>query len=344
MAHLLKRRRPYRREKVRRVIPEPELDAVLALAARCPSPFNSQPWRIEARGDVLSVFVDRGRHLPFSDGSVRGLNVTLGAFTEALRRAALSVGRKLSLREPPPGAFSSLAFTGATTVDPLHGSLLRQRQTSRLGFSPRAPAVGEVQALRKVAQEGGLSLHLLSASSPERRDVEALLFAAEREELLDPRVAAESWSLLHLDPRKVPERGLNVLAATGSDREAALLPLLSPLPLRALQAAFAGPLVAEKIAKLRKARFSAAPLLGVLVAEGELAGAGAGVLNLWLEATKQRLQLEPSSALLSRRGWPLAKRLGTEPSRLVFAFRLGRSAPPPATGRLPVAAFANRAA
>jgi hypothetical protein len=87
---------------------------------------------------------------------------------------------------------------------------------------------------------------------------------------------------------------------------------------------------------------TASPFVAILVAEqaGAVA-AGAGLLRTWLAATSLGLALHPISVLLDRRGWELARHLGVATGRLVFACRLGRSAPPPRAGRLPVERFAK---
>ncbi|HVE85842.1 MAG TPA: hypothetical protein VND93_23465, partial [Myxococcales bacterium] len=76
---------------------------------------------------------------------------------------------------------------------------------------------------------------------------------------------------------------------------------------------------------------------------GDAGEQGAALLRVWLEATRLRLALHPLSVLLDRRGWELGKALGCSPRQLVLAFRLGRSVPPPRSGRREVQAFATRA-
>jgi hypothetical protein len=65
---------------------------------------------------------------------------------------------------------------------------------------------------------------------------------------------------------------------------------------------------------------------------------------VWLAATRLGLALAPMSGLLDRRGWELGRALGASPTRLVTAFRLGRSAPAPRSGRRAVARFTSFAA
>jgi hypothetical protein len=110
---------------------------------------------------------------------------------------------------------------------------------------------------------------------------------------------------------------------------------------RAAQATFVAPLFAAALARAETRAVEEAPFLGVLVAPGDAGGAGAGLLQVWLAATRVGVSLAPVSVLLDRRGWELGHHLGVSPTRLVAAFRLGRSAPAPRSIRRPVARFAS---
>jgi hypothetical protein len=76
---------------------------------------------------------------------------------------------------------------------------------------------------------------------------------------------------------------------------------------------------------------------------GDAGEHGGPLLRVWLEATRLHLAIHPVSVLLDRRGWELAKALQVSPRQLVLAFRLGRSIPPPRSGRRGVESFAKRA-
>jgi hypothetical protein len=96
--------------------------------------------------------------------------------------------------------------------------------------------------------------------------------------------------------------------------------------------------LAASLARAETASIERTPILGVLIDDGS-AMPGAALLRVWLAATRDRLALHPLSVLLDRRGWELARRLGLRPAQLLFAFRLGRSAPPPFSGRRAVERF-----
>jgi hypothetical protein len=328
-------------------VPPQTLPAALDLAARAPSAHNTQPWMVRTAGAELHVLADPGRWLRHSDPTARDLRLGLGGFVEALRLALAAEGLRFEREAPPPGAFAVLRAGGSgkpAKADQLAASLLRRRQTSRLRYSPRPPEPAALAALGAAASSAGLRLHLAGTQASERADWQALFHAAVRESWLDARSVNELRAWIRFDPEgaRGPSDGLSThCLGLGVADTAALLAILHPGLWRAARKVWAAPALASALAAQESRTLGAAPFLGVLVAEAEAGTVGAGLLQVWLAATQLGLALAPISVLLDRRGWELGRRLGVAPDRLVLAFRLGRSAPAPWSGRRPATQFAT---
>jgi hypothetical protein len=326
----------------------------LDLARFAPSAHNTQPWRVVGGGGRLVVSVDPRRHLDHSDPAGRDLRLALGGFVEALGIALRAEGVAVRQVDPPEGAFAALAPDGAGDRDAEAPSLLRRRQTSRLAYSPRDLEAASVEALAAAARDQGLDLHLVPRGTPERARLDALFFAATREAWLDARAVAELRRWLRFDPEgaRPPADGLSThCLGLGAIEGLGAMLAVRAAPWRVATAAFAAPLWAERLAETETAEVARAPFLGLLLrpgadpgpgmSPGSVGAAGAGLLRTWLAATKLGLAIHPISALLDRRGWEVARHLGVATGRVLFAFRLGHSAPPPRSGRLAVERFAK---
>jgi nitroreductase len=324
------------------------IEAVLEAAARAPSAHNTQPWLVRVAGDRVVVRADLARWLRHGDPARRDLHLSVGAFIEALRLSLAANGVRVECSDP-------LAFKTAGTELVLRpgevggdaraaASLLRRRQTSRLRYSPRAPEAAAREALTAAATAAGLSLHLVEKMAPARRDLDGWFHAAARESWLDPRAVAELGGWLRLDPEgaRRPEDGISTHCLGLSPAETVAMAAAMRAGLwRAAHATFLAPVLAGALARAETRVVEEAPFLGVLVAPGAAGDAGAGLLHVWLAATRVGVSLAPVSVLLDRRGWELGRHLGVSPTRLVAAFRLGRSAPAPRSGRRPASRFAS---
>jgi hypothetical protein len=323
------------------------VQAVLALAARAPSAHNTQPWVVRASPAQVTVIADPARWLRHGDPTRRDLHLSLGAFGEALRVAFAASGVRAEPAESGGGALALRLRTGepVAQADLEAASLLRRRQTSRLRYAPRAPEAPALAALAEAARAAGLELHLAGRDAPERRDLDGWHYAAAREVWLDLRAVRELCQWLRIDPEGAlrPDDGLSTHCLGLSLSETAALGALArPGLWRAAHAAWLAPLLAAPLARAETRAFAAAPFAALLVAPEPNAGAcGAALLRVWMAATRLGLALAPVSALLDRRGWEIGRRLGVAPARLVAAFRLGRSAPAPRSGRRAVTHFAS---
>ncbi len=329
------------------------VETVLEAAARAPSAHNTQPWRVQIAqdGDAIRVVVhaDLDRWLRHGDPARRDLHLSVGAFVEAMRLAFAASGVRAETSDPlgfksPAGTTLTLRPAEIDADARAAASLLRRRQTSRLRYSPRAPEAAAVAALSAAATAAGVRLHLVEKTAPARRDLDGWTYAAVRESWLDPRAVAELARWVRLDPEgaRRPVDGLSTHCLGLSPAETVALTMTTRAGLwRAAHATFLAPLLAAALARAESRVVEEAPFIAVLVAPGDAGDAGAAFLRVWLEATRLGLSLAPTSVLLDRRGWELGRHLGVSPTRLVAAFRLGRSAPAPRSGRRPPSAFAS---
>jgi hypothetical protein len=320
------------------------VEAAIAAAARAPSAHNAQPWLVRVVGDRVRVRVDESRWLRHGDPARRDLHLSFGAFTEALRLAFAAAGVLAEATDATASAVDLVLKEGAAAGGRERGlaSLLRRRQTSRLRYSPRAPETAALEELVGVAKQAGLDLHLVGKDAAERRDVDAWFYAAARESWLDGRAVAELATWTRVDPEgaRRPVDGLSTHCLGLSPVETAGFVAATRAGLwRAAHATFFAPVLAATLARAEARLVEESPFVGVLVAPGDAGVAGAGLLHVWLAATRLGLALAPVSVLLDRRGWELGRQLGVAPPRLVTAFRLGRSAPAPRSGRRAVAGF-----
>jgi hypothetical protein len=327
------------------------VEAVVAAAARAPSAHNTQPWLVRVAGDRVFVRSDEARWLRHGDPARRDLHLSTGTFIEALRLTFAASGVRAECSDAtalgaPDGVELVLREGAAVGArERSAASLLRRRQTSRLRYSPRVPEGAALDELAGIAKGAGLDLHLVGRDAPARRDLDAWTYAAIREGWLDGRAVTELASWVRVDPEgaRRPEDGLSTHCLGLTPVETAGIVAVTRAGLwRAAHATFLAPVLAAALARAETRAVEEAPFVGVLVAPGEVGRAwtdGAGLLHVWLAATRLGLALAPVSVLLDRRGWELGRHLGVSPTRLVAAFRLGRSVPAPRSGRRPVARF-----
>jgi hypothetical protein len=120
-----------------------------------------------------------------------------------------------------------------------------------------------------------------------------------------------------------------------------LMAVLRPGLWRGLTRAYAAPFLAETLAQEDVRCLDQAAALGLVVAPRAAGQSGGPLLRFWLEATRLGVAAHPVSVLLDRRGWEVGRALGVDPRQIVMALRLGKSAPPPRSGRRPVERFVS---
>ena len=261
---------------------------------------------------------DPSRWLAASDPTRRDLELSLGAFAEAVLIAASEEG--IALR------FEGDRFVPAETSyeTPFTRADLEHRRTSRLPYEPGR--IADLSAARGHLREGE-ALHELSA-----RDVIALFSRADRHVYETPPVVEELRAWLRLDPRdpRYVEDGLNAECLDLSRLEAralalALRPRVLPFVRRALTSASARVLGRDH---------------SILVLEGSpeaVRESGRSLLRVWLALDRDGYRTHPLSQLIDSDDTAdaLAELLGIPRGHLLAVFRAGRSPDPPRSYRLP---------
>jgi hypothetical protein len=113
----------------------------LSYALLAPNPHNRQPWLVDLReAGVVTLHVDTGKLLPFTDPYSRQITIGLGCFLELMRMAANHDGHRVTITPFPDGyddqaldarPVARAEFTPDASVrpDPLFAHALDRRST-----------------------------------------------------------------------------------------------------------------------------------------------------------------------------------------------------------------------
>ncbi|BBZ49072.1 NAD(P)H nitroreductase [Mycobacterium heidelbergense] len=210
-------------------------DAV-QLACRAPSLHNSQPWRWEAEGGVLRLFVDRDRTVPGADPSGREAIISCGAALDHLRVAMLAGGWLAEIeRFPNPNDPTHLASIEFTPVDHVTGTqrdrakAILQRRTDRLPMGqPTYWGLFE-PVLRSTFDESLVRLDVLSDDvRPQLVEASQLTEALRRDDATY-HAELEWWTSPFVSTEGVPP------SALASDRESRRVDVGREFPVRGRQ-------------------------------------------------------------------------------------------------------------
>ena len=323
---------------------------LLGHALRAPSPHNVQPWRVrilDAR--QAELLIEKRRTLPKEDVTGSFIILTMGMFVEALRLVAAHHGLGFDeewVHEPAWYAAENLERVGQALIPFARlrlradappapeiadvTALLAARRTSRLPYEP-TPVAAEVGAqLAAVAQRGG---HRYAQTSDPSRIGRLLAFNIEAvfEDLNHPPYCEELAGWLRYSERASRRHrdGLDARCMNVSPLELWTtfhLPWLLRFP--ALQPWFR---------RRYRAQIGPVATLGFLCGPfwdpRDAAATGRLLLHFWLECTRLGLSIHPYGNLVTNR--PTAARVRTETGLddVWLAFKIGHSAPPPASRR-----------
>ena len=322
------------------------MDALLAhlldAAGRAPSAHNTQPWRLRWRGDAIEVTVPEARRLPAADASGADLLHGLGALIENLLRTLAQRGLEghYEVTDRAPVVLVRWRATAAPRPDATLYRMIPVRRTSRLPYAPRPVPAPALEAMRRAA-EPACALRVLTDAA-RILEVRRLVARATAQQLGDPAIARELYAWMRFTPRdpRWYRDGLNAACLGLGRLESALArwllapPVLGPLARIGLhRALFAS---ADQQAP-------PAPALCLLTASGEdgmaqRIEAGRSLQRAWLAAAAHGLVTHPLSAALdvaAVRPRTLAAFGVTGAEWPVNLFRLGESAPPARSPRLP---------
>jgi nitroreductase len=324
---------------------------LLDAAGRAPSAHNTQPWLLRFQPGALEIRVRPERALPAADPTGADVLHSIGALLENVLLTLAHLGQEAAyeiadtVSGETPLVTVRWCATEAPPPDPTLYRMIPIRSTSRLPYDP-APIAPEILATLQAVTSPPCELHVLTDPDA-TREVRALVATATAVQLADPPVAAELYGWLRFSPRdrRWYRDGLNAACMGWRSWEAAAIRLLlAPATLRLL-----APLGLHRaLCANVDQQAPPAPALCLLTIAGmegsappgiaERIEAGRTLQRIWLTATAHGLVTHPLSAAVDvpqTRPRVLA-RFGVSPDRHhVNLFRLGRSAPPARSPRLP---------
>jgi hypothetical protein len=313
-----------------------ELRSIESIAARAPSPHNTQPWKVIFREEDLRLDYDPERHLEASDPCRRDLLLALGSFIEGFLIAAseadcgLEFIHDIDFERSQVGRFRRTASHYKT---PFSSNDILKRQTSRLPY-------------RRVTVDAALGRSLQgSLTSGERlcylegSTVHDLLGPADRHFFDTPAVAQEFRRWARLTPFEMASHqdGLSADCLALSKIEARLLsfllsesayPWFRRLRLSKILSAINGRIVPQSAQLIALISQSGDP--------GSTLDAGRSLMRLWLTLSKYGIYSHPLSQILD---FPdarqkLSERLGCVASEVIVSiFRFGVSEAPAVSRR-----------
>lgn len=113
----------------------------LSYALLAPNPHNRQPWLVDLKTpDVIDLYRDKTKDLPFTDPFSRQLTIGMGCFIELMVMAAAQTGHGVDLALFPDGEEGPVArarlVEGAAKPDPLFAAV-RDRRSCKEPFEDR---------------------------------------------------------------------------------------------------------------------------------------------------------------------------------------------------------------
>lgn len=144
------------------ILPDSDLEFLVAQAVMAPSGHNTQPWLFRRVEGGVEILPDRRRALPVVDPDDRELFISLGCAAENLVIAAAHRGyqARVSVNEGAGTIRIALAQQSAT-VQPLFSSIA-QRQTNRSLYSGQMLHPHHLALLQGVAREPGVVLRFFA--------------------------------------------------------------------------------------------------------------------------------------------------------------------------------------
>ena len=323
---------------------EPLLAHLLDAAGRAPSAHDTQPWRLRWRVDHLEVVVPADRMLPAADPTGNDVLHAVGALLENLLLTLTHQGYEgryeTAARLDPGSPLVTLHWreSSAPRPDPTLYRMIPVRRTSRLPYRADPVPPGAQAALREAARP--CTLHALD--DPARLDeLRRLVAQATARQLADRGIARELHAWMRFsrrDPRWYRD-GLNAACLGWGSMEAAIARrLLAPRMLGILSRLGLHRALCADVDQ----QSPPAPMLCMLALTGDGVAprieAGRSLQRTWLTAAAHGLVTHPVSAVVDVAATrPRAlELLGlSAEERPVNLFRLGYSAPPARSPRLP---------
>ncbi len=324
---------------------------LLETAIHAPSPHNVQPWRVKIINETeAELFIDSARTLPKEDITGSFIILTMGLFVEALSILAERRGFGLSyelFHEPDWYApaileidkhslipFAKLELTKAEKIENNYGEdLFFKRRTSRLNLLDKKVPDKTAAILREIANSFNQKFSVVTDPKQIKRlmnwNTEAVfedLNAADyHDEIVEWFRYSDEQSRKHLDG--LDYRCMNTSRLTF--RMSAKMSWLMRVP------------VSKQImAKIYRSQLGTIPTLGVIAGgfwkPADAIDAGKFLMRFWLETAVHNLYIHPFGNLVTNKKIAEKVEKCLEISDIWLIFKIGYSAEPPKSYRLPV--------
>ncbi len=277
---------------------------IVAAAIRAPSGGNSQPWRIDAGADHISIRL-APEHSSMMDIGYRGSAVALGAalFNARAAAAAQRLLGPVSFAEDPActgGVPLQATLQLGDGADPQLAALYEAvlaRETNRRMGSTQPIAGATAQLLRDAAQREDARLHLLT----ERADIDRLatiLAASDRARYLTAGLHAEMISELRWPGDPSPDTGIDIRSLEMAPGDLAVVEILRRPDVMANLARWnAGSALGEDTRR----RVAGSSAMAVISVAGDsltdYARGGCAVESVWIAAQQRGLAVAPISPI-----------------------------------------------
>ena len=327
---------------------------LLAHALLAPSPHNVQPWRVRILDDTnAELWIEKRRTLPKEDVTGSFIILTMGIFIETLRIVASHHG--LALEDEPIHApdwyaaehlesmagplfpFARLRLRTDDAIEPGPAlELLDRRRTSRLPYGPDPVDAAASLRLDEVARAWG---HRYAQITD----------AARIERLLDLNVDAVFEDLNHAPYHDELVGWIRYThAESGAHRDGLDARCMNVSPPELWLTFHAAPMLLWSATRpwfRRRYRRQIGPVSTMGFLSGRFWDpadaflAGRLLIHWWLEATRLGYFLHPYGNLVTNRAAAARVEAETGIPDVWLAFKIGRSALPPRSRRLPVEAI-----
>ncbi|MDO3379687.1 nitroreductase [Geoalkalibacter halelectricus] len=279
---------------------------VLELAVAAPSGDNCQPWKLVVEGPRVRLY-----NLPEKDTSLynfeqRASLIAHGSLLENLDIAAPAFGLKADIRlfpEADKGEFvAEILFEQdpEAAAEPLFESILK-RNTNRREYEYRPMTTEAYQALLESAKKISGTKVYLSRDDMEKNKLSDLVCQNDRLVFENPHLHRFLFDHIRFTPEEVAR------TADGMDLRSFELPAMDRMAFgllkswKAVQIVNSFGFLSKKLTKQANKLCRSASAIGLVTIAGDspadFVNGGRAMERVWLEATRQGLQLHPMAGL-----------------------------------------------
>ena len=151
--------------QARRPLEKDSLPGLVRYGTLAASSHNTQPWKFVVQPDAIEIHPDYARGLPVVDPDHRELWISLGCALENLMIAARASGYAPLVTYPDTDDFIRVRLTADTPQNSPSFDAIPLRQNTRSEYDGRPIPGNDLDRLRALPLEPGVTLHFISDSS-----------------------------------------------------------------------------------------------------------------------------------------------------------------------------------